>query len=246
METTQEVKKILNVGGEELGITIWDSRSITQARRTPVGVGISNLIDSLGVRSAKAQGLPRVISSASLLAGSDHKLYIVGSGGLVYGLLKIGLKKLFIRGKYAEFHEISPMCVLDFYVSETHQRTGVGYCLFERMLNDVDVPPRRLGYDRPSPKLLSFLSKHYQLTDFVAQNNNYVIYDQYWNSESDSNTPPPPAPTPPPATRMETAATPPVNNYNIINMQGGGLEAPVGLHTPVQRTGKRLVRPPYA
>ena len=35
-----------------------------------------------------------------------------------------------------------------------------------------------LAYDRPSPKLLGFLRKHYGLTEYVPQNNNFVVFEQ--------------------------------------------------------------------
>lgn len=49
------------------------------------------------------------------------------------------------------------MCVLDFYVVEGHQRGGLGLGLFGAMLRCEAALPNRLGYDRPSPKLIGFL-----------------------------------------------------------------------------------------
>lgn len=49
--------------------------------------------------------------------------------------------------------EMSPLCVLDFYVHESMQRRGVGLQLFEHMLEKETVQPRKLGYDRPSHKV---------------------------------------------------------------------------------------------
>ena len=72
--------------------------------------------------------------------------------------------------------EIKPLCVLDFYVHESVQRNGIGKQLFERMLQVEKVLPQKLGYDRPSEKLLSFLSKHYYLKKYVPQSNNYVVF----------------------------------------------------------------------
>lgn len=40
-----------------------------------------------------------------------------------------------------------------------------------------------MAYDRPSPKLIAFLRKHYKLTDYIPQNNNYVIFDSYFGRE---------------------------------------------------------------
>ena len=50
------------------------------------------------------------------------------------GLLKIGTKKLFVYDNQGVHHEMDPMCVLDFYVHESRQRTGCGHKLFEYML----------------------------------------------------------------------------------------------------------------
>ena len=41
----------------------------------------------------------------------------------------------------------------------------------------------KMGYDRPSSKLLSFLKKHYGLDKYIQQNNNYVIYDSYFDED---------------------------------------------------------------
>jgi alpha-tubulin N-acetyltransferase 1 len=85
----------------------------------------------------------------------------------VLGLLKVGVKKLFIRNESGQIKEISPLCVLDFYVHESVQRSGQGKQLFERMLECEKVRPEKLGYDRPSEKLLGFLGKHYSLKRYV-------------------------------------------------------------------------------
>jgi hypothetical protein len=48
------------------------------------------------------------------------------------------------------------------------------------MLQAEVVEPHKLAYDRPSPKLKGFLAKHYNLRNFVPQNNNYVVFDDYF------------------------------------------------------------------
>lgn len=83
------------------------------------------------------------------------------------GLLKVGTKNLFIRNEAGQIKEINPLCVLDFYVHESVQRNGQGKQLFERMLEKENVRPEKLGYDRPSEKLLAFLAKHYGLKRYV-------------------------------------------------------------------------------
>ena len=69
------------------------------------------------------------------------------------------------------------MCVLDFYVDESLQRSGFGKMLFDYMLENMNnMQPCKLAYDRPSPKLLPFLSKHYNLNAPDLQPNRFTIY----------------------------------------------------------------------
>ena len=75
-----------------------------------------------------------------------------------------------------------PLCVLDFYVQESRQRSGCGKALFEYMLNDQKFEPKFMAVDRPSPKLLAFLRKHYNLAKPIPQVNNYVIFDGFFCS----------------------------------------------------------------
>ena len=102
------------------------------------------------------------------------------------GLLKVGMRKLFIRNEYGSIKEISPLCVLDFYVHESVQRGGYGKALFEKMLEKEGVRPEKLAYDRPSEKLLAFLAKHYGLKRYVPQNNNYVVFSCYFETPTPS------------------------------------------------------------
>jgi len=85
----------------------------------------------------------------------------------VLGLLKVGEKKLFIRNEAGSIKEITPICVLDFYVHESCQRGGIGKGLFEHMLAREHASPEKLAYDRPSSKLFGFLAKHYGLKHYV-------------------------------------------------------------------------------
>jgi hypothetical protein len=50
------------------------------------------------------------------------------------------------------------------------------------MLQFENVEPKMLAYDRPSQKLLGFLRKHYQLANYIPQNNNYVVFNQYFEN----------------------------------------------------------------
>eukprot|EP00736_Rhodelphis_marinus_P006977 Rmarinus@m.17893 len=145
--------------------------------------GLSTIIDMMGEASANAQNLRAPITSFDKLVGSDHILYLLvdTSRNNVLALIKIGFKKLFIRDRAGNYAEIEPLCVLDFYVHESCQRRGCGLELFTKMLEDQGISAVKLGYDRPSPKLLSFLSKHFSLRDFDPQANNYVVFRQYFD-----------------------------------------------------------------
>lgn len=50
------------------------------------------------------------------------------------------------------------------------------------MLNMEKAIPSKIAYDKPSPKLLGFLKKHYNLTEYIPQNNSYVVYNDYYNN----------------------------------------------------------------
>lgn len=104
------------------------------------------------------------------------------------GLLKVEERNLFYRDSMGAVKELRPLCVLDFYVHESLQRKGVGSKLFSLMLEIEKIVPSKIAYDRPSPKLIKFLDKHYGLKHFINQNNNYVIFDDYFRSvESQKN-----------------------------------------------------------
>ena len=79
--------------------------------------------------------------------------------------------------------EINPLCVLDFYTYESCQRKGYGKMMFSEMLLKEKIEPRKLGIDRPSTKFLNFLQKYYGLKDYVPQNNNYVVFKDYFIDE---------------------------------------------------------------
>ncbi|KAM3858222.1 alpha-tubulin N-acetyltransferase 1 [Diretmus argenteus] len=163
------------------------------AGRTAVGrsdVQIATVIDELGRASAKAQQLTAPITSASKLQSNRHQLYLLKEGehnggrGVVVGFLKVGYKKLFLLDQRGAHVEAEPLCVLDFYVTETLQRHGYGLELFDFMLQHKRVEPVLMAYDRPSPKFLSFLAKHYCLTESVPQVNNFVVFDGFFLNRS--------------------------------------------------------------
>jgi alpha-tubulin N-acetyltransferase 1 len=52
------------------------------------------------------------------------------------------------------------------------------------MLKYENIFPEKLAFDRPSDKLLKFLKKYYNLYNYLPQNNNFVIFNEYFYSEN--------------------------------------------------------------
>lgn len=147
---------------------------------------LSKIIDAMGLSSASAQKLPQVITTAERLAHSNHRLYLLrdvqASGCVILGFIKVGEKKLFLYDDAGKLHEREPTCVLDFYVHESCQRGGFGRELFDHMLEAEGRAPWQLAIDRPSHKFLSFLDRHFQLSGFTKQSNNYVVFRKFFTS----------------------------------------------------------------
>ena len=145
---------------------------------------LRNAVDEMGKRSGKAQGLRGAITHWSALKGSGHRLFLAIGNKSVRGLLRVGERQLFIQRdvRRGGYDQISPTCVLDFYVHESCQRGGVGRTLFDAMLQHEDVQPHQLGYDRPSNKLIAFCAKHFGLKSYTPQANHFVVFDEYWNA----------------------------------------------------------------
>ena len=101
-------------------------------------------------------------------------------GNLFIGFIKVGKKHLFIYDEIGKINEMTPLCVLDFYVYEKCQRAGYGKIIYSEMIEREKIEPRKLGYDRPSIKFMNFLRKYYKLADYVPQNNNYVVFKDYF------------------------------------------------------------------
>ena len=142
---------------------------------------VKEILNSMGEASSKAQKLNTIITSAHKFFISNHRIFIKAEQNKVLGFIKVGNKKLFLRDRNYNYHEVNTLCVLDFYVHESTQRRGIGKQLFDYMLKFEKKIPTELAYDRPSPKLLSFLRKYFGLNDFVEQNNNYVVFDEFFS-----------------------------------------------------------------
>lgn len=175
-----EVPRHLMLSG---AIVMYDAQRLGNVRGPSVSA-LAGVIDEMGELSARAQFLAQPISTAQKLhANPGQRVYMMFDQAVhaAVGLLKVGPKHLFIV-EGTKQHEIEPLCVLDFYVHESRQRAGCGLQLFEEMLRAEGVEPHRLGYDRPSPKLIGFLRKHYGLSRFTPQANNFVVFADFFSS----------------------------------------------------------------
>lgn len=161
-------------------VTVWDRNAALQLSKDN-NPRVREILDRMGQASAKAQGLNIPVTNFNVLLQSpDQRCYVFTEGKQVVGIIKVGRKKLFIRNELDVHKEISPMCVLDFYVHESRQRTGRGKMLFEAMMERENIQPWKLAYDRPSKKFVNFLQKHYGLVDFTPQANNFVVFKRYF------------------------------------------------------------------
>uniref|UniRef100_A0A1B6D665 Alpha-tubulin N-acetyltransferase n=2 Tax=Clastoptera arizonana TaxID=38151 RepID=A0A1B6D665_9HEMI len=146
---------------------------------------IHEILDSMGIASAKAQGLLKPITSGDKLRNSSHAVYLsmenYNNKKYIVGLLKMGQKNLYLYDGAGNLHERKTMCVLDFYIHETKQRMGHGKVLYDYMLQDLRVIPHQLAIDKPSENFLSFLYKHYGLHKIIPQSNNYVLFQEFFD-----------------------------------------------------------------
>mmetsp|Transcript_29927 Transcript_29927/g.81105 ORF Transcript_29927/g.81105 Transcript_29927/m.81105 type:complete len:349 (-) Transcript_29927:18-1064(-) len=155
------------------------------------GQELCQVLELLGKASGEAQGLRKPVTTGMPHLPSQ-RVYLLASGRTALGFLKVGPKHLFVTAPPAKsggprcavvgdaLREINPVCALDFYVHESCQRSGYGRKLFDAMLSCEGLRASQLAYDRPSPKLKAFLAKHFGLTRFRPQNNNYVVFDDYF------------------------------------------------------------------
>lgn len=183
MEFPFQISQILPI--DENNFSFIDSNQELSSLR--ISSDFAMIINKMGEASSVSQSLPSIITSASKFFDSGHKIFFKIDDNKVLGFIKVGYKKLFLRDRNNNVHEVNPLCVLDFYVHESTQRKGIGKLLFDYMLKNESITPKRLAYDRPSNKLLCFLKKHFNLVNYVTQNNNYVVFDEFFLNQNECN-----------------------------------------------------------
>ncbi|TPX30952.1 hypothetical protein SmJEL517_g05628 [Synchytrium microbalum] len=121
-------------------------------------------------------------TSSNRTTGHNNRVKVVG-------LIKVGQKNLYLSDTNGHLQRANPLCVLDFYVHESCQRRGYGKVLFEAMLRQERTSATRLGYDRPSHKMIGFLRRHY-FTEFLPQANKFVISKAFFPTPSSTRAAP--------------------------------------------------------
>lgn len=107
---------------------------------------------------------------------------------VVVGLLKVGTKDLYLFDEQNRTRRVTNApAILDFYIHESRQRTGLGKKLFQTMLNNEGWTPLKCSIDRPSEKLLGFISKHYGLKRTLQQPNNFVVFEGFFGKDTSVN-----------------------------------------------------------
>lgn len=149
---------------------------------------LDGVIDRLGVASARAQGLAHAITSATKVKTLGHTVYLLTDldSNRVLGFAKTGRKKLFLHDWHGKLVELTPICLLDFYVHESCQRSGCGIKMMSAVLKNENINAYELAIDRPSAKCISFFAKHYNLREYRDQANNYVVFKQFFTREAPS------------------------------------------------------------
>merc|ERR1712216_297298 len=177
--------RLVPTGNDCEFVTSWDGAAIDRLKGAERQQFIA-IIGQMGEESRVAQGLGQILTSYERMQCAGMRLYILARRvhGRVdcIGILKMGRKKLFIRMPDSSFIEVTPLCCLDFYIHQSIQRGGFGRRIFDAMVTAEGSSPEQIAYDRPSPKLIGFLRKHFSLSSFTPQENNFVLFHQYFNS----------------------------------------------------------------
>lgn len=147
---------------------------------------VEAVLDGMGRGSQAAQGLPAPVTSLAYIRDAHHFLLLAIDGDRCLGILKGGVKHLFMLDSEHETHEMDATCCLDFYTHESARRRGIGTRLFRAMEHHTRIAAPGWAFDRPSPRLLAFLAGVYGMQGFRAQSNNFLMLDaaiRLWGAE---------------------------------------------------------------
>lgn len=145
---------------------------------------VKDLINRLGVASSRAQGLKHIITQFQSFASGDNKIYLLidEENSQALGFIKVGFRNLFLWDRLGVQHEKKLLCLLDFFTHPDCQRKGYGRKMIDKMLADQHLEMKQIPIDRPSALCLSFMKKHFGLSEYMPQSNQFVVFDQFWES----------------------------------------------------------------
>ena len=112
--------------------------------------------------------------------GSDNRVYMKVKGSRVEGMMVVGSRTVMYRDDRGKCVDISPLCVVDFYVHDRLQRRGIGIGIFSKMMKSEKIAVNKIAYDRPSPAILQFVSKYFDLWKHTQQSSGVLVYDAYF------------------------------------------------------------------
>ncbi|CCD69460.1 Alpha-tubulin N-acetyltransferase 2 [Caenorhabditis elegans] len=148
---------------------------------------VAQSIDCLGEMSSKFHGWKRVITMYDKIVDHDEEqtTYIMwekvnGSKSILKGLLRVGYKTLYLTDNEQNQYMEKAMCILDFFVVPTEQRSGNGFKMFDEMLKAENVTVDQCAFDKPSAALQQFLEKYYDRKDLVWQSNKYALCSNFF------------------------------------------------------------------
>jgi hypothetical protein len=152
--------------------------------------GVQKAIDQIGALSAEDQGLKRPLTTYDkLLESEDEQVLYVNwaknsekpSSSVIYGILKVSHRKLYLNNAENVSFMTSPLSVLDFYVHPSVRKSGHGQSLFDFMLEDQQSTAAKCAFDKPSDSLLEFLEKRYGLTKPIWQTTRFVVFPNFFD-----------------------------------------------------------------
>ncbi|CAM9210053.1 unnamed protein product [Sphacelaria rigidula] len=166
----------------EPGISCWNAQRVG-ALNPEESNEFQRVLNKMGQLSSQAQGLSSPLTTTEKLRETSDNVYIVcnDKADTIQGFLRLGEKHLFLYpDDGGSMFEEDVLCLLDFYVHETVQRKGLGIALFSSALKSEGVNPTEIAYDRPSPKLPLFLSKHLRLENGLDQPNRFMVFKEFF------------------------------------------------------------------
>ena len=161
---------------------------------------VKQLIGKIGAASSRAQGLGHVITTIASFSGSDNTIYLLlnEENKAAVGFVKVGRKQLFLWDRNGQQHEMRILCLLDFFTCPDCQRRGYGKKMIDKMLSDQNLEMKQVPIDRPSALCLSFMNKQFGLSEYLPQSNNFVVFDEFWETRKRARSELPPINKPKP------------------------------------------------